>query len=201
MTSPDDLPIDGHPDDAAPDGVGDADAPVEEHVEEPFDEEAAWRLIVENYGERVQLGGPTTEPAAPVAPASGVFDRSYLDAMSRRSDPVDQPVDPTTDEPEGQLADPAAERRDRRGSDGLDETEHFVPPEPPPVPRGTPARRLAWGGLFVPPLLMLLAVVLSWTFPGWAAFGLVAAFVGGFVFLVLTMPRDHGDGRDDGAVV
>ena len=80
------------------------------------------------------------------------------------------------------------------------EEEHFVPPEPPPVPRATPARRLAWLGLFVPPLVMLAAVAFGWVLPDWASMLLVSGFVGGFVFLVATMPRDRRDG-DDGAVV
>ncbi len=80
---------------------------------------------------------------------------------------------------------------------------HFVPPEPPPVPSTTPARRLAWIGLFGAPLLMLVAVVFPITYPMWVSMGLVAAFVGGFVFLVATMDRheDDGFGGDDGAVV
>jgi hypothetical protein len=49
--------------------------------------------------------------------------------------------------------------------------------------------------------LMLAAVAFGLRYPGWLTFGLVAAFVGGFVFLVATMPRDGGDDRDDGAVV
>jgi hypothetical protein len=50
---------------------------------------------------------------------------------------------------------------------------------------------------------MLLAVIGRFTFPTWVSMGLVAAFVGGFVFLVATMERSGGDGRDgdDGAVV
>ncbi len=50
---------------------------------------------------------------------------------------------------------------------------------------------------------MLLAVVARLTFPTWLSMGLVAAFVGGFVFLVATMDRPGGDGwgGDDGAVV
>lgn len=132
-----------------------------------LDEEALWRSIVENYGERAQLfDDPPAEPDRPPAPAE--------QAPVAASDP-----------------DEVRERAE----------EHFVPPVPPPLPRGTPARRLAWCGLFLPPVLMLLAVVLRWTFPTWASMLLVAAFVGGFVFLVATMPRDGGDGWDDGAVV
>ena len=63
------------------------------------------------------------------------------------------------------------------------------------------ADALMWFGLFGAPLLMLAAVVLDLSYPGWLTFGLVAGFVGGFVFLVATMPRDRGDEGDDGAVV
>ena len=63
------------------------------------------------------------------------------------------------------------------------------------MPGTTPARRLAWIGLFGAPALMLLAVVARLTFPTWLSMGLVVAFVGGFVFLVATMPRaTAGDG-------
>jgi hypothetical protein len=160
MTAPDDVPRD----DPAPGERGGAPGPGL-----PLDEEAAWREIVANYGERPALGSdaPPVAPLAPLAP------------------PVPPVVPPALVAP----VEPA------------DDGHHFVPPEPPPLPRATPARRLAWLGLFVPPLLMLVAVVLGWTFPVWFAVGLVLSFVGGFVFLVATMPRDRGDGWDDGAVV
>jgi hypothetical protein len=179
MTSPDDVPRD-EPSSGAPDG----------HVEPqpPLDEDAAWREIVAHYGDRPVMGPETEEQAAavpePVAPESlapperpvepATFDRSYLDAL---------------------------DEADEAPAPGRHDDEHFVPPVPPPVPRPTPARRLAWIGLFAPPVLMLAAVVFGWTFPGWLALGLVAGFVGGFVFLVATMPRDGGDGWGDGAVV
>ena len=183
----------------------------------PFDEEAAWRLIVENYGERADLdveerpGGSTTavSPVAPLTddpprprpkrPGGAAFDRSYLDALdSARSEPS------RTDDRRGDRADDrgdASVDQPPEPPPGRHDDEHFVPPEPPPVPRPTPARRLAWCGLFLPPLLMLAAVVFDWTFPSWVSLGLVAAFVGGFVFLVAPMPRDGGDGWGDGAVV
>jgi hypothetical protein len=181
MTTPDDGqredPVNG-----TPDG----------HVEPdlPFDEDAAWRSIIENYGERPRLGPLTVEPTPlepPPAPPRvdpvelSPFDRSYLDAH-------DPARTEHRDEDEDQH-----ERPDRH--------EHFVPPVPPPVPRGTPARRLAWAGLFGPPALMILAVAFGWTFPGALSFALVAGFVGGFVFLVATMPRDRDEDGDDGAVV
>jgi hypothetical protein len=164
-----------HPDDIPRDDSGPARP---ERADLPLDEEAAWRAIVENYGERTVLDDVPDEPVAPSAaepPARSVFDRGYLDAQE------------------------AAHRE--RSADRAEE-DHFVPPEPPPVPRGTPARRLAWSGLFGAPLAMLVAVVLHVVFPPWLVLALVAAFVGGFVFLVATMPRDRGDWPgDDGAVV
>jgi hypothetical protein len=164
-------PDDGPRDDPA---SGQSDPHVE--PQPPLDEEAAWLAIVANYGERPEMGdSPTTpdlpEPAPERADPAPLVDRSYLDAIE---------------------AAPAPDRHD---------DEHFVPPDPPPVPRGTPARRLAWVGLFGAPLVMLAAVVFGWALPTWFSMLLVGAFVGGFVFLVATMPRNGGDGWGDGAVV
>jgi hypothetical protein len=81
--------------------------------------------------------------------------------------------------------------------------EHFVPPVPPPLPRLDSVTKGAWAALFGGPTYLLLAVMLGWQVPSWAAFTAVAAFVGGFATLVVRMgdrpPRDSGP--DDGAVV
>jgi hypothetical protein len=83
-------------------------------------------------------------------------------------------------------------------------SEHFVPPAPPPLPRLDPATKLAWVALFGGPLYLLIATATSTPISGLAAFLAVAAFVGGFVVLVLRMdngrPPDSGS-DDDGAVV
>ena len=169
MTAPDDSrdePGRGTPGDEAadlPDDSGDG--------ERDFD--AAFRAIVENYGDRPTL-------ADPVAPAP---------------EPAPKPVDPARFDTSHLDRSPGSDEHTERAE------EHFVPPVPPPVPRGTPARRLAWAGLFLPPLVMLAAVVFGWTYADWVSMLLVAAFVGGFVFLVATMPRDRGGDGDDGAVV
>jgi hypothetical protein len=158
----------------------------DEHTgpELPLDEDAAWRAIVENYGARPELGpdspdAPDSSPA-PVAEAPGpaVFDRSYLNSVE-------------------------AEAAGDRARESWAEEGHFEPPEPPPVPRSTPARRLAWAGLFGGPALMLVAVIAHVVFPTWLSMMLVAGFVGGFIFLVATMERTgrDGSGGDDGAVV
>ncbi|TVZ03101.1 hypothetical protein EAS64_21875 [Trebonia kvetii] len=83
-------------------------------------------------------------------------------------------------------------------------SEHYVPPVPPPLPRLDPATKLAWLALFGGPLYLLVATATSSPISGLAAFLAVAAFVGGFVVLVLRMdngrPPDSGS-DDDGAVV
>lgn len=81
--------------------------------------------------------------------------------------------------------------------------DHYVPPPPPPLPTLDPVTRGAWLALFGGPLYLLLAAMLGWDVAGWTAFAAVAAFVGGFVTLVIRMgdePRGS-DPDDDGAVV
>lgn len=87
---------------------------------------------------------------------------------------------------------PAADEED-------DEEEHFVPPPPPPLPKADPMTMFAWVALLGGPLYLVVSVFLGWTVPSWAAFAAVAAFIGGFVALVLRMGDDPPD--DDGAVV
>ena len=147
-----------------------------------LDEDAAWRAIVENYGDRpaIEDGEPRTEPPAgpPLDPEHGREERLRGLFQPSWNDPLD-------------AEDTSAEA-------------HFVPPPPPPVPRPEPRRRVAWSGLFGAPTVMLVAVVLGWTLPSWATAGLAACFVGGFVYLVATMPNrrpGEGPGGGNGAVV
>jgi len=81
--------------------------------------------------------------------------------------------------------------------------DHYIPPVPPPLPRLDPATKLAWIGLFGGPLYLLISTAVGATISGLAAFLAVAAFVGGFVVLVLRMDngRPPDSGSDDGAVV
>jgi hypothetical protein len=158
----------------------------------PLDEDAAWLEIVANYGERPEMGPDVAldaeasgkpAPSEPAAPSPSLFDRTYLDAQLQR----------------------AEEERDDVGDGPVpwDDEGHYVPPPPPPLPVLEPRRKAAWIGLFGSPLAMLLGIVFGWTYPAWVSFLLVVAFVGGFGYLVATMPRGRGDdwSGDDGAVV
>lgn len=82
--------------------------------------------------------------------------------------------------------------------------DHYIPPVPPPLPKLDPVTKLAWLALFGGPLYLLISTATGAAISGLTAFLAVAAFVGGFVILVLRMdngrPPDSGS-DDDGAVV
>lgn len=174
MTQPDDRPPE------EPTGSSD--------VEPAPDEDAIWAAIVANYGDRPEMGSPPESGSSPDEPGTlaaepvearparpkNIFDRTYIEANTEINSEAT-----------------------------WDDEGHFVPPTPPPLPALEPRRKLAWIGLFGAPTLMLLAVVLGWHYPSWLGTLLVGAFVGGFVYLVATMPRKRpGDwSGDDGAVV
>jgi hypothetical protein len=85
-------------------------------------------------------------------------------------------------------------------TDDEDDEDHFIPPPPPPLPKPDAMTRFAWIALLGGPIYLVASVFLSWQVPSWAAFVAVAAFIGGFVALVLRM-GDEPPEDDDGAVV
>jgi hypothetical protein len=136
-------------------------------------DEDAWRGIVENYGERIELGDePVVEPMLeqPGEPAP----EQRLERLFR---PLPQPAAP---------------------QDDLD--DDFVPPTPPPLPKLPPDRFLAWAGLFGSPAVLLVCLIFGIHLMPWLAYLLVASFIGGFGYLVVKMPRSTDiDPWDDGA--
>ncbi|MGH3369665.1 MAG: hypothetical protein ACRDPR_06665 [Nocardioidaceae bacterium] len=169
-----------HPPDNPEDPAEGGPSARDEGAGRKLDEDAAWRSIVEHYGERPTLEPPPhdrpdpTSPDTPPGPPED--DDTRLRALFQPS--WNDPLEP-------------------------DDQDHFVPPAPGPIPLPDPRRRMAWAGLFGSPLLMLVAVVLGWDLPGWMMAVLVTGFAGGFVYLVATMQdRRPGDGPGgDGAVV
>lgn len=82
----------------------------------------------------------------------------------------------------------------------LDDGDGFVPPEPPALGSGEPAKVLAWCGAVGAPLLLLLFTLLWRGVPGPVLLGLAAVFVVAAGYLVFRMPRERTEG-DDGARV
>ncbi|GAA3985686.1 hypothetical protein GCM10023085_79820 [Actinomadura viridis] len=153
-----------------------------------LDEEAIWAAIVAGY-DAVPEGGRVPWPDQenldePEPPPRQGDDRSGRLPRARVIESADVTGLPAEE--------------DREGEEG--EEGHYVPPPPPPLPSADPLTKGAWLCLVGGPLYLLVTVILDWEVPGWAAFLAVAAFIGGFVTLVLRMgdePRDP----DDGAVV
>jgi len=138
------------------------------------EDDAAWRSIVENYGERAEL-----DPVPSGTEPETANEAAYDDADASRE---------------------VGDRDDLHEWDDRDD-DHYVPPPPPPLPHPTPVRLAAWLGVFGAPALLLLDMVLALPLPEWLAKGLVAWFVGGFVYLVFHMDRRPRDPWDDGARV
>jgi hypothetical protein len=90
----------------------------------------------------------------------------------------------------------------RREEAPVEEPEGYVPPEPPPLPRGDAIGWLAWAAVVGGPLFLLLASqVWSDIDRIWIMLA-VLAFIAGFATIVARLPNSRGeDDPDDGAVV
>lgn len=141
------------------------------------DDDAVWRAIVDNYGD------PVLDPDDADAPAPD-------DAAG----PVPAPEPVRDDEPD-EL------RSGHRDPDDTADPDAFVPPTPPPLPRPSADRFLAWLGVFGSPAVLLFFVVTGIDMPRLLGWTLVGAFLVGFGYLVLRMPSDPRDPWDDGAQV
>ena len=144
-------------------------------------DEDAWRAIVENYGERIELDDESAERSSP--PPSPTRSRGTTRPAARGCSGCS-----------GRCRSPRAEDVE----DELD--EDFVPPAPPPLPKLSPDRLLAWAGLLGSPTILLICLVLDVQLAPWLGYLLVASFIGGFAYLVVKMPRGTDiDPWDDGA--
>ena len=138
---------------------------------------------------------------------------SLAGAGGRRA--ADEPTCPTTRRP---TDDTGTDVRSRRTTDRMSrsrrpagrrarscptaEPEGYVPPEPPPLPRGDAIGWLAWIAVLGGPLFLFFAS-LWWTDVGrfWILLA-VLAFIAGFAAIVARLPNNRSDdGPDDGAVV
>ncbi|MEJ7834089.1 MAG: hypothetical protein WKF79_14320, partial [Nocardioides sp.] len=129
-------------------------------------EDDAWRAIVDNYGDRADIGPAEAKPEPEPEPA----------------EPTPPPAQQATWEDPYPDADWSQDR--------------FVPPPPPPVPSTSKDRLIAWIGIFGSPAVLLVCLVLGIDLPQLLAYLLVAGFVGGFLYLVWQMPSGPRDPDD-----
>lgn len=130
-------------------------------------------------------------------------ERAWRDIVDHYGDTPTWDEDAARPEPEPPAERPVVPRStddpDAWRPQSWEDEGRFVPPTPPPVPVAEPRRLAAWAGLFVAPLILLVATVFGWYLPGWLSLLLVGWFVGGFGYLVATMDRNPRDPGDDGA--
>ena len=134
-----------------------------------------------------------------VAPAPTDADTAPAGSSgSRHAEEPDAPVDDRHDRHDRHYPDDIDYPED---SDDPDDEDRFIPPAPPPLPRGDFLTTFAWVCVLGGPLFLLVAA-LAWTdMPGELILAAVAAFIGGFVLLIARMPGERPDDPDDGAVV
>ncbi|MFC5832467.1 hypothetical protein [Nonomuraea insulae] len=146
------------------------------------DEDEVWRQIVASFNDTAERDSA---------------DQPWPDSENVPAEPTRRVVKPP-DEDDPPLDDDPVDEADDEEDEG-----HFEPPPPPPLPKLDLTTKLAWVALFGGPAYLLVAAMASWHMEGWALFTAVAAFIGGFVALVVRMgdgpPNDSG--WDDGAVL
>ncbi|GII76081.1 hypothetical protein Sru01_10630 [Sphaerisporangium rufum] len=154
------------------------------------DEDEVWRQIVASFNE-------TAEPGTAGHPWPDRENVSEEDAA-----PPATPAPPAVKDPPAAEDGAAAEDEERPPAPEEDE-DHYVPPPPPPLPKMDGGTRAAWLALFGGPAYLLLAALLNWPMDGWIVFTAIAAFIGGFVALIVRMGDGPppGSGWDDGAVI
>ena len=153
-------------------------------------DDAAWRDLVRRLEETPSAEEPSGHDALPkdgALPADG----------ARRGD-GSRPADSVFD---GDGPDAGAGPGGPRDHELLDDDdEGFVPPEPPALGSGDPAKVMAWCGAVGAPLALLVLTLVWRGIPGLVLLGLAAVFLVAAGYLVFRMPRERTEG-DDGARV
>ena len=165
----------------------------------PFDEDAAWAAIVAGYGDE-----PKDPPGT--KPFKSVEDLALLEPETNDGSEGEAPNQEKPKKPLGGSVSfaPGVGPRDYTAAepseDDFDEDDegHFVPPEPPPLPTADTTAKFAWLGVIGGPILLLLAVLLSWDMTWWLATLGIGGFLGGFATLVMRMRTDDEDDGDPG---
>jgi hypothetical protein len=180
------------------DGVPDAEHPATPEPE-PLDVDSAFAAIIAGWADAPTTGSWPAEEDLTGGRHRRVDDPDDEPTGSRAAGRDDSGLSLTS--PGGPLIPSLNLPGDVDDDPVEDDSEGFVPPEPPPIPRGDLVSRLAWAGLIVGPAFLVTSAFLWTTAPELLVLGAIGAFVGGFVTLVARMPKHRDDDGDDGAVV
>lgn len=179
----------------------------------PADEEAAWAQIVAGYGERPEVPGDARwtdaddrngddgpgqgEDARDDRPGPGGHGGGTDGPDARdggepeKTGPADRPVRSFTVYPAG------TGPRDWVAPDDPDD-DHFVPPEPPPLPEADTTTKFGWLAALGGPLLLLGCVLFDVYMTWWILTLGVGGFLGGFAALLTRLREDDDDFEDPG---
>jgi hypothetical protein len=174
-------------------GPGDIDGEVS-------GEEAAWRDLIARFdtpseADVADAPWPAEEDLPePDAPATG--GPTAQGEPGGQADSVVIPVD------RARVIRPASDPRSWSPAEEEDEDEPYVPPQLPPPAKMDAITKGAWVALVCGPGYLLLGTLAGWTISGTEALVAIAAFISGFVILVIKMgDRPKRDDNDDGAVL
>jgi hypothetical protein len=205
-------------------GAGDADGEISR-------DEATWRDLVARFDRPAdttltEAPWPAREDLPGSAATGREAPRTAADAPGQdipgKPSPAADPVSTAPDQPPGarpgvrslpepggyqptdrtRVVRPAGDPRSYTPPDE-DDNERYVPaPLPPPAKLDVISKAALVAVIGGPGYLLIASVFLHWTISALAAFVAVAAFIGGFVTLVVKLgDRSRRDDDDDGAVL
>ncbi|WP_431678162.1 hypothetical protein [Kitasatospora sp. KL5] len=161
------------------------------------EQDAIFAALVAQFDDPVDLTNPDWPEIENLRAKETSSGTDSLDDFAPQPRPRPRPTTPE------QVAGPVSGPRDFELQEDPDEG-HFVPPEPPPLPKADTTAKFAWLAVLGGPALLLLDAVVWREIAGWPAWVGITAFLGGFVTLVARMKDKDDDEPDDpmgGAVV
>jgi hypothetical protein len=160
-------------------------------------EEAAWRDLIARFDSPGSTVADTAPwPAREDLPDAGIS----TDVPTAPQEPEPEAANGSIVADRARIVRPAADPRSY--SPPEEEDEPYVPEPLPPPAKLDPVSKGAWAALICGPGYLLLGTLLGWTISGTEALTAIAAFIAGFVILVIKMSdRPPRDEDDDGAVL
>ncbi len=166
-------------------------------------EEAAWRDLIARFdapSEPHVADAPW--PAAEDLPES---DTAAAELPAAQGEPGGQADDAANPLDRARVIRPAIDPRSWSPADEEEEAEEdepYVPTQLPPPAKMDAITKGAWVALVCGPAYLLLGTLAGWSISGVEALAAIAAFIGGFIVLVIKMgDRPKRDDNDDGAVL